>query len=87
LALKKKFHQQADKITGINLVSAGVHARRSQLLFQQAFGNELRVGIFSIEDRYNQGEKWWTYSDGVRGVTDELFAYFYALLVFPFIGI
>ncbi len=85
LALKNKLHQQAANISGINLVSLGVHSRRSHLLFQKAFDYELQVGIIAVEDRNYYGERWWKFSEGVRLVTDELFAYIYAILVFPFV--
>jgi hypothetical protein len=85
LALKSRLHQQSPGVTGINLVSIGVHARRSHRLFQMAFGNDVRVGIIAIENRNYSNEPWWKYSDGVRTVIDELFAYIYALTIFPFI--
>lgn len=84
LVLKERLQQQAGGITGINLVSMGVHARRSRLLFQKAFENDLRVGIIAVGDRNYPPERWWKYSAGVRVVSDELFAYIYARLVFPF---
>ena len=85
LALKSRLHQQAAGVTGMNLFSIGLHARRSHLLFQKAFGNDVRVGIIAIEDRNYSHERWWKFSDGVRAVINELFAYIYALLVFPFV--
>jgi len=85
VALKNRLQQQPTGVSGINLVSVGVHARRSHLLFQKVFKNELRVGIIAIEDRNYINEEWWKYSDGVRAVIDEFFAYIYALIVFPFV--
>jgi hypothetical protein len=85
LALKDRLQQQMTGVTGINLVSVGVHARRSHLLFQKVFKNDLRVGIIAIEDRNYVNERWWKYSDGVRAVIDEFFAYIYALIIFPFV--
>ena len=84
VALKNRLHQQASSETGINLVSLGTHARRSQLLFQKAFGEDSRVGIFAIENREYDSRRWWKFSAGVRTVVDELIAYIYVLVVFPF---
>lgn len=84
LALKSKLQQPGTALTGINLMSVGVHARRSHLLFQRAF-KDVQVGIIAIEDRNYYTEHWWKFSDGVRTVMDELFAYIYALIVFPFV--
>lgn len=84
-ALRSHLHQQGTSIKGINLMSVGMHSRRSQLLFQKAFDGEVRVGIIAIEDRDSYGKHWWKFSNGVRSVANELFAYIYALLVFPFV--
>lgn len=84
IALKNRLHQLALHETGINLVSLGAHSRRSQLLFQKAFGEDLRVGIISIENRGYDPNRWWKFSAGVRTVVDELIAYIYVLVVFPF---
>ena len=85
LALKSRLGKPGSALTGLNLVSLGVHARRSHLLFQQAFGGDLRVGVFAVEDRNYDGQRWWKFSEGVRAVANESFAYIYALIVFPFI--
>lgn len=85
LALKSWLHERNPGVTSLNLVSVGVHARRSHLLFQKAFDDGLRVGIIAVEDRNYSGERWWKFSAGVRAVMDELFAYIYALLVFPLV--
>lgn len=85
LALKNHMQQKAHVYTDINLMSLGVHSRRSRLLFEQAFDGDLRVGIIAVEDRNDYGKDWWKFSNGVRSIANELFAYIYALLVFPFI--
>jgi hypothetical protein len=85
VALKNRLHLQALRETDINLVSLGVHARRSQLLFQKAFGEDSRVGIIAIENREYDSRVWWKFSAGVRTVIDEFIAYIYALVVFPLV--
>jgi hypothetical protein len=85
VALRNRLHQQTSHEAGINLVSVGAHARRSRLLFQKAFGEDLRVGIIAIENRGYDPKCWWKSSSGVRTVVDELIAYIYALVVFPFV--
>lgn len=84
VALKNWLRQHAAEPTSINLVSMGVHARRSKLLFLKAFGEDSRVGIIAVEDRNHDPRYWWKSSQGVRVVVDELVAYFYAVFVFPF---
>jgi hypothetical protein len=66
----------------INLVTDGCHARRSRLLFQKAFGPELKVGIIAVADPQFDPDHWWRTSEGVREVVGESIAYFYARCFF-----
>ncbi len=84
-ALKSLLIQQAASNSNINLVSIGLHARRSQLLFQQAFGEFSRVGVIAIENQEYDPTHWWVSSEGVRTVINESIAYLYALIIFPFV--
>ena len=85
LALNNLLRQQGASGTGIVLISLGAHSRRSRLLFQKALGDNSIVGIIAVEDRSYDPDHWWKFSAGVRAVVDELFAYTYAQVVFPFI--
>jgi len=82
LVLKQWLQQHNAMPAELNLISLGVHARRSRLLFEEAFGRDSRVGIIAIEDRDYDPQHWWKSSQGVRAVTDELIAYGYARLLF-----
>jgi hypothetical protein len=82
LVLKQWLQQHNAVPAELNLISLGVHARRSRLLFEKAFGRDSRVGIIALENRDYDPAHWWQYSQGVRAVTDELFAYVYARLLF-----
>ena len=85
VALKNWLQQHAAGETRFNVVSVGTHARRSRLLFQKAFGKHSLVGIIAIEDRDYNPDRWWEFSQGVRQVIDELFAYIYAKIAFAFV--
>ena len=63
-------------------MTEGPHARRSRLLFQRALGPQTAVGIIAIQPRDYQPTRWWRYSSGVRNVTSEFIAYFYAKIIF-----
>ena len=67
---------------GINVFSVGPHARRSWMLFKEALGEEIPVGIIALESREYDPRRWWKTSSGVRTVLDETIAYIYAKLVF-----
>lgn len=82
LSLKNYLLRQSSEETGLNLMSLGAHSRRSQLLFQKAFGENFRVGVIAIENREYDPKKWWKFSAGVRTVIDEFIAYIYAETIF-----
>lgn len=84
-ALKALLVQRAAINPNINLVSIGVHARRSHLLFQNVFGDFAEVGIVAIENQEYDPNRWWISSNGVRTIINESVAYCYALIVFPFL--
>jgi|SRR5215471_3260944 len=81
-ALRDWFSDHHATVQGINVVTEDVHARRSRLLFQQAFGAEVKVGIIAIPNPDYDAKQWWRYSEGVRDVISETVAYLYAKLFF-----
>ena len=81
-ALRDWFSEHHTIVPGINIVTEDVHARRSRLLFQQAFGAEVKVGIIAIPNPDYDANQWWSYSEGVRDVISETVAYLYAKLFF-----
>ncbi len=82
IALKEWYSKNLDKPTTLNVISMGVHARRSRLLFQKALGKRYVVGIIALKSIGYDSEKWWRSSSGFRTVTGELIAYLYAKFVF-----
>jgi hypothetical protein len=71
------------QIKAINLVSWDAHARRSWLFFKKVLSPEIKVGIIASNSQGYDPERWWTYSEGVRTLINELIAYIYAV-VFSF---
>lgn len=74
-----RFHPE---VKAINLMSYGPHARRSQMMFQAALGNEFKVGIISIRSFYYGPDDWWRSSKGFREVMNELLGYIFVKLFF-----
>lgn len=55
----------------LDVVSHGPHARRSRLLYEQAFGPPVQIGISAIRpEDYNEA-RWWRSSTGARDVTEQ----------------
>lgn len=82
LALKKWIRDAGLPATSMNIYSFGVHARRSWLLFQEAFGDEMEIGVIAAEDRSYDARHWWKSSRGVKAVGGEMIAYCYTRLFF-----
>ncbi|MFL6416142.1 MAG: YdcF family protein [Bryobacteraceae bacterium] len=82
IALRDWFAENGLHPLRINVATEGPHARRTQLLFQRAFGSEVRVGVVPIQNPDYDPKRWWRYSEGVRDVLGEGLAYIYAKLFF-----
>jgi hypothetical protein len=61
-------------LAAIDVFSAGVHARRSRLVYRMAFGSGVAVGIVAAPPRGYALERWWSTSDGAKTVVGELLA-------------
>lgn len=48
-----------DSITGFDVATVGVHARRSRNLFQTACGPSVEVGVIALTDPYCTQANWW----------------------------
>jgi hypothetical protein len=82
IALRDWFREHGETVHGINVLTEDAHARRSQLLFQEAFGPGVAVGIISVPDPDYDAKHWWRYSEGVREVLGESIAYLYVKIFF-----
>jgi uncharacterized SAM-binding protein YcdF (DUF218 family) len=82
IALRNWLRDHNVDVRGMNVVTEGCHARRTQLLFQKAFGKNIALGIIAVPNPDYNPKYWWHYSDGVREVIGESLAYLYARLFF-----
>jgi uncharacterized SAM-binding protein YcdF (DUF218 family) len=76
--LRNWFHEHNISVQSINVVTEGVHARRTRLLFQEAFGKSVTIGIIAVPNPDYEARHWWRYSEGVREVIGETIVYVYA---------
>lgn len=82
VALRALLRRQAIPVSTINVVTEDVHARRTRLLFQLAFGPDVAVGVISVPNPDYDAKRWWRYSEGVRDVLSESISYIYAKFLF-----
>lgn len=82
VALRDWFRDHNLLIHSFNVLTEDCHARRTQLLYQEVFGNRVSVGIIAVSNPDYKPKDWWRYSDGVREVIGESIAYVYARFFF-----
>lgn len=70
----QRFAQQAreEGITSVDVISLGVHARRSRFAYQDACGDAVNVGIVSVDDPELKRGRWWLSLIGWYKVVKEL---------------
>ena len=59
-------------IDAVDLYSAGVHARRSRLVYRMAFGAGVEIGIVAAPPQRYRLDRWWATSEGTKAVLGEL---------------
>ena len=83
LALKEWLLAHGLSTKNVNVLTMGIHARRSRMLFEKAFGPETTIGIVALDEPEDSHRKaWWLTSIGVRGMINEVLAYTYARFFF-----
>jgi uncharacterized SAM-binding protein YcdF (DUF218 family) len=82
IALRQWFQEHNMTVHSINVLTEDLHARRTCLLFQEALGKNIKVGIIAVPNPDYDPKHWWRYSEGVKDVFNEWFAYLYTRLFF-----
>ena len=82
VALRDWFRDNHLPVQAFNVVTEGPHARRTRLLFQEAFGPGVQVGVIAVQNPDYDPAHWWRYSEGVREAIGEALAYVYARFLF-----
>jgi hypothetical protein len=81
VAVREWAKRSGIEVQALDVVSQGTHARRSRLLFQRAFGAQVKVGAIAVRHEYAD-ERWWRSAEGARDVLDQAIAYVWVLLFF-----
>ena len=82
IALRNWLYEHNKTVHSMNVVTENVHARRTRLLFEKAFGDRVTIGIIAVPNFDYDSKHWWHYSEGVKEVVSESAAYIYARLLF-----
>jgi hypothetical protein len=82
MALKEWCATHHQALKSFDVLTLGPHARRTWLLYEKAFGDDVKIGIIAVEDQTYEPARWWASSEGVREVVGEGIAYVYARVLF-----
>ena len=82
VSLKRWLDVQGISPKRVNILTQGPHARRSWLMFKQALGNDVEVGVISALPADYEPSEWWRTSAGVRSTIGELLGYVYIKVFF-----
>ena len=82
LYIRKYFKDNNIDAKQFNLISLGVHSRRSLCLYKMVFEPKIKVGNIVITDRVYNSTNWYKSSRGFRTVLNETIGYFYVKCFF-----
>ena len=82
IALREWFREHNMQVRSLNIVTEGAHARRTRLLFEEAFGRDVKIGVIAVPSPDFDARRWWYYSEGLEEIVGEGFGYLYAKLFF-----
>ena len=80
-AVRDKIAVLGLKPRGINVVTAGPHARETWVAYQHIFGESMPVGIISIPKNNYPADRWWLSSQGLIWVPKDFVAWLKELLI------
>jgi hypothetical protein len=59
-------------LAALDVFTAGVHARRSRLVYRMAFGAAVEIGVVAAPPHRYRLDRWWQTSEGAKAVLGEL---------------
>ena len=80
LAVKSWISEQGMLLHTVDVFTLGVHARRTQLLFQNTLGSTVNVGVISSPHQDYDPAIWWETSAGIKAVLGETVALIYTII-------
>lgn len=82
VALRKWLQSHHENVRAINIVTLSTHARRSRLLYQEALGPDVAIGVIAVANQDYDALRWWKYSEGVKEIVSEGAAYLYVRIFY-----
>jgi hypothetical protein len=82
IAVRSWLNENKPSTKSINVYTLGSHSRRTLILYNEAFDNEVIIGVYAHNNKDFKDKEWWTTSQGVRTVIGNFIAYIYAKFFF-----
>ena len=70
------------EVRSLDVFSRGPHARRSRLLYREAFGDEIPVGVVALAPEGYDQARWWRSTAGAREVLEQASGWLWTALFF-----
>ena len=70
-SFREKLAAASIEQAALNVVTLGTHARRTQLIYEKVFGDEVEIGVVSVPSRAYDPDRWWASSNGAKAVLTE----------------
>ena len=80
--VRQWFESQNRPPDSFDIISSSVHARRTQQLYQMAFGDNVKVGIVAIAPQRYSLQSWWQSSEGIKSALAEIVGLGYTFCCF-----
>lgn len=70
------------EVSSLDIYSRGPHARRSRLLYREAFGEATPVGVVAVAPEGYDPSRWWRSTAGAREVFEQATGWIWTVLFF-----
>lgn len=80
-ALKQAIDESGLEVDSFTVFSQTAHARRTWIIFQKVFGDDVDVGIVALPKEDYDNDRWWGSSAGIKTVGMEALAFVYEWLL------
>jgi hypothetical protein len=71
VAVRERLDSLGQTVRGVNLMTEGIHARRSRMVYRKVFPASIPIGVISHPTQQYDPESWYRSSDGIKDTLTE----------------
>lgn len=83
LAFRNWLKASGQKVTGVNIITMGIHARRTWITYKELLGKSYKIGIISLPDIENQTSKRSIFLETITEILDLMY---YRIILLPYLN-